>query len=65
MIIVLQQEPINVQASERLFTNRLITSLGKPTAALIAASEMKPESNIGEACDHRVIELDPWAQPLV
>jgi hypothetical protein len=65
VIIVLQQESIDVQAPEQLFTNRLVTSLGKPTAALIAASEMKPESNIGETCDHRVVELDPLAQPLV
>lgn len=47
IIVVLEQEPVYFEALEELPADRLVTSLGEPPAALIAASEMKGESDTG------------------
>jgi hypothetical protein len=55
IIVVLEQESLYLQPREERTTDRFVTSLGEPTAALIAASEMERESDTTKSSDDRIV----------
>jgi hypothetical protein len=65
IIVVFEQESLYLEALEESATDRFVTSLGEPPAALIAASEMERESDIWKSGDDRIVQLDATRQPLV
>ena len=65
IIVVLEQESLYLEPLEEPATDRFVTSLGEPPAALIAASEMERESDIWKPGDDRIVQLDATRQPLV
>ena len=58
IVVVLEQESLYFEPLEKPATDRFVTSLGEPPAALIAASEMERESDIGKSRDDRIVQLD-------
>ena len=65
IVVVLEQEPLCLEPLEEPATDRFVTSLGEPPAALIAASEMERESDTWKSSDDRIVQLDATRQPLV
>ena len=65
IVVVLEQKPLHGEPSEEPATDRFVTSLGEPPAALIAASEMERESDIWKSADDGIVQLDAARQPLV
>ena len=65
IVVVFEQEPLYLESLEEPATDRFVTSFGQPPAALIAASEMERESDIGKSGDDRIVQLDATRQPLV
>ena len=65
IIVVFEQESLYLEPLEESAADRLVTSLGEPPAALIAASEVERESDIWKSADDRIVQLDAARQPLV
>jgi hypothetical protein len=65
VIVVFEQESLYLEPLEEPATDRFVTSLGEPPAALIATSEMERESDLWKSGDDRIVQLDATRQPLV
>ena len=65
IIIVLKQEALRFYGPEKLTADRFVSSLRQPTAALIAASDVKTEGYSGEALHDGVIQLYADTEPSV
>ena len=57
-IVIFQQQPVRLQLTKELAADRLIPALRQPPAALIAASDMEPESDSRKTGHHGVVQLD-------
>jgi hypothetical protein len=56
---------LRFQSAEQFLADRFVTSFGEPTAALVAASDMKAEGHAGKSFHHRIVQLDPPTEPTV
>jgi hypothetical protein len=65
IVVVFEQESLYLEPLEEPATDRFVTSLGEPPAALIAASEMERESDTRQSSDDRIVELDAGREPLL
>lgn len=63
MVVVLEQESVYRQPPKERATNRFITALGEPPAALIATSEMKRKSDSGKSRDDCIVQLGAAREP--
>jgi len=64
-VIVLQEQPLGIDAAKQFAANRFVTPFGQPPAALIATSKVETKRHVRKALHQGVIELDAKRKPLV
>jgi len=58
IVIVFEKQPLRLELVEQPATDRLVTSLGQPPAALVSSSDMKAKGHTRKTLHHRVVQID-------
>ena len=65
LVVVLEQQPLGVDAAEDRPGDRLVAARDEPARVLVAAAQVEAEGHARRGVDHRVVELDAVRQPAL